>query len=52
VLCERRNIDGEATRFKNVLSVFDIALVFDGLRERRQVRWRFGDEVLYAFEVS
>jgi len=31
---------------------FDIALVFDGLRERRQVRWRFGDEMSDAFEVS
>jgi hypothetical protein len=28
---------------------FDIALVFDGLRERRQVHWRFGDEVSDAF---
>jgi hypothetical protein len=31
---------------------FDIALVFDGLRERSQVRWRFGDEMSDAFEVS
>jgi hypothetical protein len=52
VVCERRKIDGEVTRLKNVLSVFDIALVFDGLRERRQVRWCFGDEVSDVFEVS
>jgi hypothetical protein len=52
VVCQRRNIDGEVTRLKNVLSVFGIALVFDGLRERRQVRWRFGDEESDAFEVN
>jgi hypothetical protein len=52
VVCERRKIDGEVTRLKKVLSVFDIALVFDGLRERRQVRWRFGDEVSDVFEES